>query len=692
MVDTAKVLTGSANFTHSGLHGDPDGGGGYNGDGNINSIVTIVSSDLAAIYTTQFGIMWGDGPGGQTNSLFGLGKPDHAMQTVYTDNDNIRVDVQFSPQSPSLIAGSTLENIDNHLATASTRIHTAQFVFSAQMLADTMQARHSVGVDIQGVGDSAFFNRYYSEFLDIIDTQVPDGNGNYEVDSVTGDPNNPWTTPAEAYVAETSSYDKFHHKYWIVDNTVIIGSQNASAAGAFDNDENLLIIYDQAVAEQFEGEFSRRFCEAKGALNCDGTLTHESGIFEGIAFTAQEATAVMAFVAVASLQELDVDVTLDSRAANAIYNDRPTTMADLAATYYVGPSALTKLRDYAMLPAPAATYEVQFNLGNTTTLTALYSYPNSTNGMTLRDTLEHYLNQRIERDGIPLGSAVVDISGGVYEAIIRGDTADIFEYETDFASFYSAGNLAVTAVDDLINNSLWNSAEWSFFLPLGLSLINQRSVQLLHFPPDYSLTEQDYLNSSTSQRWETLLKLNNVPESELTLYESILDIAPIAAPASEGSSLDPTYTYFEPYVVAMLSLLLQADEAITQALPMVAHGGPVRTWLSGYYNLQGFGVNVVDSIEITTGVFTPVIGANHPSYIWYAKDVSYQLALDVMEEDLISACWQESMGNTPTQSATTAMQTCTSYWQSQPETVCVQTEIQAYGKTLAAATAACQAH
>ena len=692
VVDGSRVLTGSANFTHSDLHGDPDGSGGYLGIGNANNIVTIQSTSLATIYTTQFNLMWGDGPGGQADSLFGLGKPDHAVQTIYTTNDNIRIDVQFAPHSSSAYSGSSLDTLDGVLATAMTRIHVAQFVFSAQVLADTMEARHSDGVDIQGVGDKLFFNRYYSEFLDVIGSQIPNSNDEYEVDSVTGHPNNPWEVPAEAYVAETDSHDKFHHKYWIVDDKVITGSFNASNSAAFDNDENLVVIHSQVIADQFEGEFSRRFCEAKGALNCDGSLTHASTILEGVAFTAQESTAVMAFVAVASLAELDDDVGLDSRAAEAIYTDRPTTMAALGDAYYVGPSALKKLRDYVMLPTPATQYEVRFDLGTAANLTALYSYPNSTNGMSLKETLEHYLNQSLKRDGIPQGSAVVAIkSGSTYETVIRGNSSAINGYQTTLANFYSNGNLALTAEQTLRNNSAWNDEEWRLFLPHGLALSNQRSVQLLHFPPDYSLTEQDYLNSSTSKRWEELLKLNDVPDAELTLFETILDIAPIAAPASAGSELDGTYDEFEPYVLGMLSLLSKANQSTSQAIPIVAYGSPVRTWLANHYNLTGFGVNSVGEIEVLPEVNAAVIGANHPSYIWYATQTSRAYAFEIMEQDLISACWQQSMGNTPTQNANSVMGTCTSTWESQPQEVCIAMEVQAYARSEAEATGICEA-
>lgn len=343
----------------------------------------------------------------------------------------------------------------------------------------------------------------------------------------------------------------------------------------------------------------------------------------------------------------------------------------------------------AVTPDATLSYETSFQLGDTDTLTTLYSYPNSNTPESLEDTIEHYLNQRLQRDHIPNGVADVTVDQGVYSVSITGDSESINDYNTQITQFLNNGTLAANAVTELKQAQKWDDNDWRFFLPLGLSIVNQRSVQLLHFPPDYSLPDQDYLNSKTSQRWEKLLMLNKVAADEVTLYESILDVAPIAAPASAGSTLSETYSYFEPYVVSMLPLLLDIDEGSTGALPIVAYGGPVRSWVSSYYKLNNFSVNTVASITIQDGINAPILGANHPSYIWYAKDQGRAAAMKVMQQDLISACWQASMGNDAQQSADTVLNSCNSYWQGQPMVVCINMEIQAFDKTEAEAEAIC---
>jgi phosphatidylserine/phosphatidylglycerophosphate/cardiolipin synthase-like enzyme len=103
VVDDRYVLFGSTNMTQSGIHGDLD----VNGQliSNDNHIVIVDSTDLAQRVTTQMNYMWGDGPGGATDSQFGLTKPDDTLTSVYTTNDNVRIDVLFTPQSRSIYSG-----------------------------------------------------------------------------------------------------------------------------------------------------------------------------------------------------------------------------------------------------------------------------------------------------------------------------------------------------------------------------------------------------------------------------------------------------------------------------------------------------------------------------------------------------------------------------------------------------------
>lgn len=347
VVDGRHVLAGSTNFTQSGIHGDLDSQGNLVSDGNDNHILIIDSIELATEISAQMDLMWGDGPGGQSNSLFGLSKPDHALTTVYTTNDNIRIDVQFTPQSSSNYQGSGIDTTVNFVSAGLTEIDIAQFVISAQDIADAAELPNNNGAVVRGIGDSSFFYRYYSEFQDMLGNVVLKDDGTEEVDSFTGAANNPWAQPAEMRVAShLAGGDKWHHKYIRVDDKVLTGSHNASGAGSFTNDETILIIHDAQTAAEFKGHFDLAFCLSGNEQNCTGT-TYQGGTWEGVTFTGDEVAVVLDIVNNASLEQLDIDAAMNKRAAENIISARPIdSMDQLEAVPYVGNAAMIDLQDY----------------------------------------------------------------------------------------------------------------------------------------------------------------------------------------------------------------------------------------------------------------------------------------------------------------------------------------------------------
>jgi hypothetical protein len=72
------------------------------------------------------------------------------------------------------------------------------------------------------------------------------------------------------------------------------------------------------------------------------------GTWDGVGFTVAEAEAVVELANTAGPNTLDDAIGLDSRAANSIVDARPvSTVSEIAGLYYVGKSALNKLKDYA---------------------------------------------------------------------------------------------------------------------------------------------------------------------------------------------------------------------------------------------------------------------------------------------------------------------------------------------------------
>jgi phosphatidylserine/phosphatidylglycerophosphate/cardiolipin synthase-like enzyme len=88
VIDGKTVILTSANFTTSDIHGDFKMAASR---GNPNNLVKIESSELAKLFTQEFSIMWGDGPGGKADSKFGVKKPFRLVQKVRVGNATVAV-------------------------------------------------------------------------------------------------------------------------------------------------------------------------------------------------------------------------------------------------------------------------------------------------------------------------------------------------------------------------------------------------------------------------------------------------------------------------------------------------------------------------------------------------------------------------------------------------------------------------
>ncbi|WP_460144634.1 hypothetical protein [Pseudomonas sp. S2_A02] len=335
----------------------------------------------------------------------------------------------------------------------------------------------------------------------------------------------------------------------------------------------------------------------------------------------------------------------------------------------------------ALTLSAAAHADVDLKLGSTERVTRLFSYPNNCNvicfrNWTLEQTVEHYLTQSVQRDGYKNAKVVVKTDNKHLYANISGVPKG---YEKPLAALLDAGDLAYNGASKLNAEGKWTFS-WYLFLPLGMALENRKSVELLHFPPDYSLTQaQDYLESKTTDRWATLLTANGIPVDQTPGYQTIIDIAPIAAPSSAGKDLEGVYGYFTDYQTTMVKEVSQ--NASGAALPMVAFGAPVRNWIKQQYG-QTVDILGLATISPSEGVKVPVLGSNHPSYIWYAADPEAYSGSDaqakadaaglkVMGQDLSAACWQAGMGSKPGTDPTVQLKSCTQTWQvTQKEKTC----------------------
>ena len=346
--------------------------------------------------------------------------------------------------------------------------------------------------------------------------------------------------------------------------------------------------------------------------------------------------------------------------------------------------------------------DTKIDIGTLDDIRILFSYPNNFNevgylAQPLEKTIEIYLASSIERDGFKAVGVDVTIELGRVYVTLNGDAAGA--YKDYLKAYLDAGMLGFAGCRAVLAAKRWEY-NWRFFLPHGVSMTRHKTVQLLHFPPDYVLErDQDYLSAHTTLRWASLLVENGAAAADTAAFQNIVDIAPIAAPSDAGQRLDGIYDKFDPYIKALLALWLpRADGSIR---PMVAFGGPVRGWIKQNYAID---LKILDCavVQFTANIKAPILAANHPSFIYnFVKrlqddpktpiDERLAATMRVMQQDLVAARWQVAMASAPSIDPKVILSECAQYW-SDPQRqrrVCELTYEQAFNKTPAEASQLC---
>jgi competence ComEA-like helix-hairpin-helix protein len=266
IADGRTAIVTSANFTPSDLHGDWEQPASR---GNANNLLHIDSPDLASHLQQEFALMWGDGPGGATDSLFGVDKPARPPATVQLGDT--RLTVQFSPTSTRIPRSQSVNGtIAKILGLAQHTVDLALFVFSEQSIVDALAQRHQQGVQVHALIDPNFAFLSYSEALDMLGTHLPNRKCQVEAG------NHPWANPISSVGTPIlPPGDKLHHKFAVIDDRAIVtGSHNWSAAADTQNDETLLIVENPTVAAHFVREFDRLYQGAN--LGLPSSISHKS--------------------------------------------------------------------------------------------------------------------------------------------------------------------------------------------------------------------------------------------------------------------------------------------------------------------------------------------------------------------------------------------------------------------------------
>lgn len=184
---------------------------------NDNNLEIIESKKLANNYEDEFDEMW--------SGIFGKGQ-----KTIrpHTSVNNITIVSLFCPDD------LCSENIVKTLETANHSINFMTFSFTDQLIANSLVNMLRKNITITGIIEKNQANVMESryEFL------------RYHNVNITFDKNRFF----------------MHHKAFIVDDKIVItGSMNPTNAGNLRNDENVLIIYDENIAEKFRKEFEKLY-------------------------------------------------------------------------------------------------------------------------------------------------------------------------------------------------------------------------------------------------------------------------------------------------------------------------------------------------------------------------------------------------------------------------------------------------
>ncbi len=212
VIDGNKVWTGSYNFSRAGTIR------------NSNDAVLIQSTALAAQFTTEFNEMFID-------HHFGVQKIDNHSDPQRVTAGGSVVEYYFSPTDGT--ASHILDAID----TAQYSIHFLIFSFTRNDIGDILVAKHNAGLEVKGVFDEDNRLEYGGEYIRLMEAGLP--------------------------VRYDQFQYKLHHKLMIIDYNhpesdplVITGSYNWSTRAENENDENIVIIHDTALAQSYHALFN----------------------------------------------------------------------------------------------------------------------------------------------------------------------------------------------------------------------------------------------------------------------------------------------------------------------------------------------------------------------------------------------------------------------------------------------------
>ncbi|HTA81404.1 MAG TPA: phospholipase D-like domain-containing protein [Bacteroidia bacterium] len=202
-------------------------------DDDYNNIVFVQSKVLARAFTNEFNIMWGDtthgGASNSASSKFGTNKPNSGTHTFTIAGS--KFDLYFSPSD------GTNTQVINTINSANTDMYLAMYDFT-----QTQYATPYTGDVSANVYTSCIFDQYSA--------------GSTAYTTMSGTPN---------FTEYTGKYI-YHNKFmvvdpsdWCSDPTVLTGSMNWTGAGYDENDENIILIHNDTIANMYLQSYAKDY-------------------------------------------------------------------------------------------------------------------------------------------------------------------------------------------------------------------------------------------------------------------------------------------------------------------------------------------------------------------------------------------------------------------------------------------------
>ena len=200
IVDNKYILTGSMNPTYNGLNR------------NDNNMIVIDSSKLVDNYNDEFNELKYDKDNAKVQN----------KEIILCNDECFVIENFFCPED------KCESNVIQEINKANQSIVFYTFSFTSKNIADALILK-AQEINIKGIFEKRQNSQY--SVMDYIDGYV---NVSFDKNKYT-----------------------MHHKVFVIDDTVIMGSFNPTNNGNKNNDENILIIHNKEIADLYRNEFEK---------------------------------------------------------------------------------------------------------------------------------------------------------------------------------------------------------------------------------------------------------------------------------------------------------------------------------------------------------------------------------------------------------------------------------------------------